>query len=111
MAIATISEIEKKVGLDTYAVENEGIGGIIKVKISDFRVEESFRNIGLDPKGRFSVIQVTLRNWETNRFINRFARELKISRNRIWFSGTKDKRAITSQLMIVDAPINKIEKI
>ena len=39
MAIATISEIEKKVGLDTYAVENEGIGGIIKVKISDFRVE------------------------------------------------------------------------
>lgn len=111
MAIATISDIEKKVGLDTYAVENEGIGGIIKVKVSDFRVEESFRNIGLDPKGRFSVIQVTLRNWETNRFINRFARELKISRNRIWFSGTKDKRAITSQLMIVDAPINKIEKI
>ena len=46
MAIATISEIEKKVGLDTYAVENEGIGGIIKVKVSDFRVEESFRNIG-----------------------------------------------------------------
>ena len=111
MAIATISEIERKVGLDTYAVENEGIGGIIKVKISDFRVEESFKKIGLDPKGRFSVVEVTLRNWETNRFINRFARELKISRNRIWFSGTKDKRAITSQLMIVDAPIHKIEKV
>ena len=111
MALATISDIEKKVGLDTYAVENEGIGGIIKVKISDFRVEESFKKIGLDPKGRFSVIQVTLTNWETNRFINRLARELKISRNRIWFSGTKDKRAITSQLMIVDAPINKIEKV
>ena len=35
MALATISEIEKKVGLDTYAVENEGIGGIIKVKVSE----------------------------------------------------------------------------
>ncbi|CAI8225560.1 MAG: tRNA pseudouridine synthase D [Methanobacteriota archaeon] len=111
MALATISEIEKRVGLDTYAVENEGIGGLLKVKISDFRVEEDFKRISLDPKGRFSVIEVTLKNWETNRFVNRISKELKISRNRIWFSGTKDKRAITSQLMIIDAPMHKIENI
>ena len=111
MASATISEMEKRVGLDTYVAENEGIGGLLKVKVSDFRVEESSRNHPLDPKGRFSVIEVTLNNWETNRFINRLGRELKISRNRIWFSGTKDKRAITTQLMIVDAPIHKIEKV
>ena len=111
MASAATSEIEKRVGLDTYAVENDGIGGMLKTKVSDFRVEESFRRVPLDPKGRFSVIEVTLNNWETNRFVNRLARELKISRNRIWFSGTKDKRAITSQLMIVDAPMHKIETI
>lgn len=111
MASAAISDIEERVGLDTYAVENEGIGGMLKTKVSDFRVEESFRRVPLDPKGRFSVIEVTLNNWETNRFVNRLARELKISRNRIWFSGTKDKRAITSQLMVVDAAMHKIEKI
>ena len=111
MASATISEMEKRVGLDTYVAKNEGIGGLLKVKVSDFRVEETSRNHPLDSKGRFSVIEVTLNNWETNRFVNRLAREIKISRNRIWFSGTKDKRAITTQLMIVDAPIHKIEKV
>ena len=111
VALATIAEMEKRVGLDSYAVENEGIGGLLKVKISDFRVEEEFKRVSLDPKGRFSVIEVTLKNWETNRFVNRLSKELRISRNRIWFSGTKDKRAITSQLMIIDAPMHKIEKI
>jgi len=111
VASATISDMEKRVGLDTFVANNEGIGGLLKVKISDFRVEESSRNHPLDPKGRFSVIEVTLNNWETNRFVNRLARELKISRNRIWFSGTKDKRAITTQLMVVDAPFHKIETV
>ncbi len=111
MASATSSEMEKRSGLDSYVVENEGIGGLLKVKVSDFRVEESSRNHPLDPKGRFSVIEVTLNNWETNRFVNRLARELKISRNRVWFSGTKDKRAITTQLMVVDAPIHKLESV
>ena len=111
MAQATTSEMENRVGLNTYVVENEGIGGLIKVKVSDFRVEEEFGNYPLDPKGRFTLIEVTLKNWETNRFINRLAKELRISRNRIWFSGTKDKRAITRQLMVVDAPMKKIENV
>ena len=111
MALATTSEMENRVGLNTYVVENEGIGGLIKVKVSDFRVEEEFGKYPLDPKGRFTLIEVTLKNWETNRFINRLAKELRISRNRIWFSGTKDKRAITRQLMVLDAPMKKIEEI
>ncbi len=111
MAQATTSEMENRVGLSTFVVKNEGIGGMIKVKISDFRVEEEFGKFSLDPKGRFSVIEVTLKNWETNRFINRLAKELRISRNRIWFSGTKDKRAVTRQIMIVDAPLKKIENV
>ena len=40
MAQATTSEMENRVGLNTYVVENEGIGGLIKVRVSDFRVEE-----------------------------------------------------------------------
>ena len=30
VALATISEMEKRVGLDSYAVENDGIGGLLK---------------------------------------------------------------------------------
>ena len=57
------------------------------------------------PEDSFSELEKLVADAE------KIARELKISRNRIWFSGTKDKRAITSQLMIVDAPIHKIEKV
>ena len=65
----------------------------------------------MDPKGRFTVIRVTLRDWETNRFIGRLASACKISRNRIFSSGLKDKRAVTTQLMVVDAKSKIIEEI
>ena len=57
------------------------------------------------------MVKVTLRDWETNRFIRRFTSALKINRNRIWFSGTKDKKAVTTQLMVVDAPVSRVEEI
>ena len=37
------------------------------------------------------------RNWETNRLVGRIAREYHVSRNRVSFAGTKDKRAVTTQ--------------
>ena len=57
------------------------------------------------------MIRVTLRDWETNRFIGRLASACKISRNRIFSSGLKDKRAVTTQLMVVDAKSKVIEEI
>ena len=79
--------------------------------VQDFRVEEIATKVSLDPKGRFTAAIITLTNWETNRFINRLAKNLSISRNRIFFAGTKDKRAITKQLFIIDAAQNKVEKV
>ena len=81
------------------------------MRAEDFRVEEVGKIPALDPKGRFTLVKVTLRDWETNRFIRRFTSSLKISRNRIWFSGTKDKKAVTTQLMVVDAPVAKVEAV
>jgi len=104
-------EVDKSVGLSRYATSIQGTYGVLKMRAEDFRVEEVGRIPALDPKGRFTLVKVTLRDWETNRFIRRFTSALKINRNRIWFSGTKDKKAITTQLMVVDAPVNRVESV
>ncbi len=103
--------VAERIGLSGYSTDSDGIGGIIKIRPVDFRVEEFGRKISFDPKGRFTVAKVTLNNWETNRFIGKPAKILKISRNRIWFSGTKDKRAVTQQMFVIDAPEKKISNI
>ena len=104
-------DLESAAGLSRFATSGPGINGVLKMRAEDFRVEEVGRTPSLDPKGRFTVIRVTLRDWETNRFVNRLASALKISRNRIWFSGTKDKKAITTQLMVVDAQKGAIHNV
>ena len=107
----TPADIAEACGLTGYASEGAGIGGVLKSRFEDFRVEEVGRVPALDPKGRFTVARVTLTNWETNRFVGKLAKILGISKNRIWFSGTKDKRAITTQLLVMDAPQNKVASV
>ena len=87
-------EVASNLGLNQWVCDGEGIGGLIKVRVEDFIVVEEGSIPALDPKGRFTVARITLNNWETNRFTNRLAKELRISRKRIWFSGTKDKLVI-----------------
>ena len=103
--------IEEYLGFGSGAVEGLGIGGILKVRVEDFRVEEVSPTPALDPKGRFTVVRATLVNWETNRFLKRLSRACGINRNRIFASGLKDKRAITTQLLVIDAPRKKVESV
>lgn len=103
--------IEESLGLVGWAFPDEGIGGLLKVRVEDFRVEEVSRVPALDPKGRFTVARVTLTNWETNRFLNRLSKQCGISRNRIFASGLKDKRAVTTQILVIDANIKKVESV
>lgn len=103
------TEIEESLGLVGWSVEDDGVGGLLKVRVEDFRVEEVSKVPALDPKGRFTVARVTLYNWETNRLLNRLAKSCGISRNRIFASGLKDKRAVTTQILVIDAPRKKVE--
>lgn len=103
--------IAEAIGLLGYASTSPGIGGILKIRTSDFRVEEVATNIAFDPKGRFTVARITLTNWETNRFCQQLANRLRIPRNRIFFAGTKDKRAVTTQIFVIDAPQTKVAEI
>jgi len=104
-------QIAETLGLNSWVCPGDGIGGLLKVRVEDFRVEEQSDVPALDQKGRFTIARITLTDWETNRFVNRLARALKISRNRIWFTGTKDKRAVTTQLFVIDAHQNKVAEV
>jgi tRNA pseudouridine13 synthase len=103
--------LAEAIGLVGYATNSNGIGGVIKARVTDFRVEEIATPVHLDNRGRFTVAKITLTNWETNRFCNQLASKLRIPRNRIFFAGTKDKRAVTSQLFVIDAPMNKVAEV
>ena len=103
--------LAESIGLVGYATNHDGIGGLIKSRVTDFRVEEMATQVHLDNRGRFTVAKITLTNWETNRFCNQLSAKLRIPRNRVFFAGTKDKRAVTSQLFVIDAPMNKVAEV
>lgn len=94
-----ISKIEKSIGIETYLTRSEGIGGKLRSTPQDFCVKEIFNYPKESEDGKFTIAEITLVNWETNLLIREISQRLRISRNRIGFAGTKDKRAITTQLM------------
>ncbi len=90
--------MERDVGIEGYLTSTPGVGGIIKSTSEDFVVEEISSPPSPSADGRYTIATVRVRNWETNRLVRQFARTLHISRRRIGFAGTKDKRALTTQL-------------
>ncbi len=98
-------------GIYIFMTKEDGIGGRLRREIADFKVEEISDLPPEQPDGKFTAAIVTSTNWETNRLVRTFARRLRISRNKIMFAGTKDKRAITSQLFVFDAPLEDVRDI
>ncbi|HXZ24564.1 MAG TPA: tRNA pseudouridine(13) synthase TruD [Methanomassiliicoccales archaeon] len=110
MALESLSS-ERVVGLELFYTDSKGIGGVLKREPEDFAVAEISRFPEKDENGRYTIATVTTRNWETNRLVRMMAHSLGVSRNRIMFAGTKDKRAVTSQLMAFEAPLEAVNAI
>ncbi|MDZ5811026.1 tRNA pseudouridine(13) synthase TruD [Halorubrum sp. AD140] len=94
---------ERAVGIEYYVSDADGIGGRLRESPEDFRVREleAFESAPLDAdRGGYPelVVRVTLRDWDTNDFARRISDALGISRERVSWAGTKDKRAVTTQL-------------
>lgn len=86
-----------------------GTGGHLKVVPEDFVVEEvplAFPKP--QAEGKYTVAAVRAKNWETNRLIREIADRLGVSKRAVFFSGTKDKRAVTTQYVSVRAPIEAV---
>ncbi|SFR37551.1 tRNA pseudouridine(13) synthase TruD [Halorubrum sodomense] len=97
---------ERAVGIDYYVSGADGIGGRLRESPEDFRVREleAFDAAPLDAEtGSYPelVVRATLRDWDTNDFARRLSDALQISRERVSWAGTKDKRAVTTQLFTV----------
>jgi len=104
---------EKEIGIETFFTPFKGTGGTLRNHPEDFIVNEISCFPKQSEKGRFLITNVTSKNWETNLLIREMADRLRVSRQRIGFAGTKDKRALTSQMMsfcnITPEEISKIK--
>ena len=102
---------EAEIGMRYYLSSADGTGGRIKAEPEDFIVNEISKHPEEHDDGRFVIAEVTTRNWETNRLVRMLSRSMNISRERIGFAGTKDKRAVTTQLMSFEVPDGHLSKV
>ena len=105
------SDDERKIGIEVFYTDIEGIGGKLRSKPEDFRVIEIPKDISADEEGNYIILKVTSKNWETNILVRELARRLRISRKRISFAGTKDRRAVTTQLLSIYYPDKELPEI
>ncbi len=90
--------MERDLGIEGYLTTTPGVGGTLKVSAEDFVVEEVSAPPPVNIGGTVTIARLRVREWETNRLVRQLARSLHISRRRIGYAGTKDKRAVTAQL-------------
>ncbi|MDZ7701859.1 MAG: tRNA pseudouridine(13) synthase TruD [Halobacteriales archaeon] len=95
---------ERAVGIDYYASDADGTGGRLRASPEAFRVRE-LEAVDVEPldadRGDYGhlVVRATLHGWDTNAFVRALANRLEMSRERVAWAGTKDKRAVTTQLL------------
>ena len=91
--------LELLLGMKYYASDAEGIGGTLRTEPADFIVDE----IPLVKKGGLSgpylLCRLTKTNWELQHAVKEIAKRLGISHRRIGWAGTKDRNAVTRQLI------------
>jgi len=103
-----VPKLERKLGIETYASQSSGIGGIIRQFPEDFMVEEVLADgakaeiqhvetpqpVG---EGRYLICVLVKRDWDTLRAVKKVARRLGISYKRVQIAGIKDAKALTAQ--------------
>ncbi|MCX6688688.1 MAG: tRNA pseudouridine(13) synthase TruD [Methanoregula sp.] len=93
--------LERELGMQYYASEADGIGGRLRVTPEDFIVHEIPTKDWSTTTGPYLICRLTKTNWELQHAIKEIARRLAISHRRIGWAGTKDKNAVTTQLISI----------
>jgi len=112
-----VPRIDKSLGIDVYATETSGIGGVIRSSVDDFVVEEvlvdgskakiekSVESQVLrasSAKQRYLLCVLVKRNWDTFIAIKNIAKKLGISQSQIHIAGIKDAKAVTAQHITIE---------
>lgn len=107
-----VPEPEAALGLGFFASPTPGIGGQLKVEAADFRVREDSAPVReTEGSGKYTLARIRARNWETHRLARKLAAQLHIDEREVYFTGTKDKRAVTEQNIAVRAPEAEVQAV
>ncbi len=104
-------EDERVIGIELFYTDTKGVGGKLRKNAEDFIVVEISLPPPKEEEGEYAIVKIRAKNWETNRLIRQMSRRLGISRNRIGFAGTKDRRAVTTQLISIKASKELAERV
>ena len=111
-----VHKIEKAFGIEVYATELLGTGGVIRSAVEDFVVEEVLVDgsrakietteshalrATLDKQG-FLLCILVKQNWDTFIAIKNVARQLGIKQEQISIAGIKDAKAVTAQHITIE---------
>lgn len=119
-----VPKLEKDIGIEVYATETSGIGGVIRSFPEDFAVEEVLidgSHAKIIPtenlsqavgRGRYLRCILIKRNWDTLLAVKKIAGQLGISQERIQIAGIKDAKAVTAQHIAISRLIpEQLQKI
>ena len=73
------------------------LGAVLRTTADDFRVDEIPAEVGNE--GPYLICRLVKRDWELQHAVKELAKRLGISHRRIGWGGTKDRHAVTSQLI------------
>ena len=93
-------ETEQLLGMEYYLTKSAGTGGVLRKAPEDFAVDELYSDIKLTG-GPHLICELEKTNWELMRALKEISKALGVSYQRISFAGTKDKRAVTKQLISI----------
>jgi len=112
-----VPEIDKLLGIEVYATETAGIGGVIRDSADDFRVEEvlvdgskaeiktatEHQVLTASPsKQRYLLCILVKHKWDTFIALKTIAKQLDLSQGQIHIAGIKDAKAVTAQHITVE---------
>ena len=112
-----MASLDKQLGIEVYATQTVGVGGVIREAADDFEVEEILVDGSKAPlsgtiagkvlgassqEQRFLMCVLVKRNWDTFIAIKNIARQLGIDQRRIQIAGIKDAKAVTAQHLTID---------
>ncbi|HJJ92526.1 MAG TPA: tRNA pseudouridine(13) synthase TruD [Methanocorpusculum sp.] len=87
--------LEQTLGMNYYATNIQGIGGVLRSIPQDFIVEEL--PVKFTGTGPYLIVKLTKRAWEHQHAMREITKRLGISQKRIGWGGNKDRNAVTTQ--------------
>jgi tRNA pseudouridine13 synthase len=113
----SVPKIDKLLGIEVYATETAGVGGVIRESVDDFVVEEVLvdgskasieaavetRVLGAsETEQRYLLCVLVKRNWDTFIALKNIAKQLDVSQRQIQIAGIKDAKAVTAQHITIE---------